>query len=777
MGAVAEPGADRGPLAGPAEGWSALVLLAIMLLALAAAVDDAGWAGTTAWGASETAFLLPTILLGGLVGLIAAKSSLGWLAAHVVNGVVAAGFLLVAVAGVVSEAQDPAVRIGALVDSGARFYHDLFVLGVRSSQTSVFLLVIGALTWTTGYFASFVTFRRGRPLHAVVVTGLFVLVELSLTIKDQYPYLIVFTAAALLFLVRVNLVEQRAGWLRRRIGDAGYVSGLYMRSGIAFVSVALVGAVALTAAASSAPLYGWWRGLNGTLVTLGQRLDLVVGGVTGTARGPSDLFASSATITGIWQSSSDPVFSYSPGSAGSLYWMGATYDTFDGTTWTQTNRGSGTLVKAGGELLAATRDRISAGSAYRTVKLTVTNLGLDAPTVLSPELPGTVDHAVTVYTRGADGPFAAAEFVDPPGPNGQYTVTALVRPPSGGPGGLTEAELAAASERYPNWLAPYVQYRGAVGPLTVATAQAIVNALPASHRDAFDIAKAIQDYFQAPADGFVYQTDVLGLCSGHDLVDCFLTKKRGYCEYFATAMTMMLRSQGIPARYVRGYLPGQPLTDGSYLVTGAAAHAWVDVYFPGYGWVRFDPTPGNGAQPTTLVPGIAVPSASAGLRPGGTRPRPTIEPPDIKAGAGRTFSPPLAGGTAGSGGPLPGGPIGLAVAVLLACVVLVLGLAARWRRSQPVPEPDAVYRGVARLAGRFGYGPRPTQTAYEYAGALGEVVPGVRAELQLVARAKVETTYAGRPPRGETLVALREAYRRLRLGLLRLALRRRRPRS
>ena len=66
----------------------------------------------------------------------------------------------------------------------------------------------------------------------------------------------------------------------------------------------------------------------------------------------------------------------------------------------------------------------------------------------------------------------------------------------------------------------------------------------------------------------------------------------GYCEYFATSMVAMLRSQGIPARYVVGYSPGQPTGPNEYTVRGMNAHAWVEVYFPDVGWVRFDPTPG-----------------------------------------------------------------------------------------------------------------------------------------------------------------------------------------
>ncbi|MDS0221741.1 DUF3488 and transglutaminase-like domain-containing protein [Haloarcula sp. S1AR25-5A] len=67
----------------------------------------------------------------------------------------------------------------------------------------------------------------------------------------------------------------------------------------------------------------------------------------------------------------------------------------------------------------------------------------------------------------------------------------------------------------------------------------------------------------------------------------------GYCEYFATSMTVMLRSQDIPARYVVGYSTGEQTGQNRYTVRGMNAHAWVEVYFEGVGWVQFDPTPGQ----------------------------------------------------------------------------------------------------------------------------------------------------------------------------------------
>ncbi|WP_199925436.1 DUF4129 domain-containing transglutaminase family protein [Paenibacillus bouchesdurhonensis] len=80
-----------------------------------------------------------------------------------------------------------------------------------------------------------------------------------------------------------------------------------------------------------------------------------------------------------------------------------------------------------------------------------------------------------------------------------------------------------------------------------------------------------------------------------DFVDRFLfIDRQGYCDHFSTAMVVLLRSNEIPARWVKGFAPGERNKDeaDSYTITYADAHAWVEVYFPGHGWVPFDPTPG-----------------------------------------------------------------------------------------------------------------------------------------------------------------------------------------
>jgi hypothetical protein len=116
----------------------------------------------------------------------------------------------------------------------------------------------------------------------------------------------------------------------------------------------------------------------------------------------------------------------------------------------------------------------------------------------------------------------------------------------------------------------------------------------------------------------------------------------------------------------------------------------------------------------------------------------------------------------------------IAIALLLiAAVGAVAAVAYRRGPRRPV-GPDDAYRSIARLAARFGFAPRPTQTVYEFAGALGDELPMARPELQTVARAKVEVAYGGHVLGEDRLASLREAHRRLRVQLLRLVLRRRR---
>lgn len=108
----------------------------------------------------------------------------------------------------------------------------------------------------------------------------------------------------------------------------------------------------------------------------------------------------------------------------------------------------------------------------------------------------------------------------------------------------------------------------------------------------YDKAKAIEKYLSS--SNFTYNLDVDSTPNNRDFVDYFLFDQgEGYCTYFASAMTILARCAGLPARYVEGYiLPPEPAEGDSdtYIVTNEQAHAWVEVYFEGLGWIPFEPT-------------------------------------------------------------------------------------------------------------------------------------------------------------------------------------------
>jgi hypothetical protein len=106
----------------------------------------------------------------------------------------------------------------------------------------------------------------------------------------------------------------------------------------------------------------------------------------------------------------------------------------------------------------------------------------------------------------------------------------------------------------------------------------------------FEKATRIQQYLR---DTYPYDLEVPPPRDRQDAVDYFLfVAQRGFCSYYASAMAVMLRIEGVPARVATGYAMGQyDTTKHAYAVTLSSAHAWVEVYFPVYGWVEFEPTP------------------------------------------------------------------------------------------------------------------------------------------------------------------------------------------
>ncbi len=157
----------------------------------------------------------------------------------------------------------------------------------------------------------------------------------------------------------------------------------------------------------------------------------------------------------------------------------------------------------------------------------------------------------------------------------------------------------------------FEEYTAPDGPIR-SQLRGLVEELAPSGRSQLDTVRAIEEHFDE-ANGFRYTERTTAGSSGDALVD-FLANKQGFCEQYASAMAYLVRAAGIPARVAIGFARGREVQEGSgnYIsVNSRDAHAWVEVYFRGLGWVPFDPTPSAGPGRTADTSWEQQPDASA----------------------------------------------------------------------------------------------------------------------------------------------------------------------
>jgi transglutaminase-like putative cysteine protease len=750
----------------PAEGWLTYLLVTLMAMTVAWSVDDAAWVlGNRDYGD----FYMYAAFFGVLVGFIGAKARWPRWISHLFGAVVAALVLPVFVGQeLLPQGGSPVEAFTATSNAVVNAWIDLAILNRQvTPEIGHFILAIAIIVWSVGQFASYAVFGHRRPLDAVIVVGIVLLGNMALTINEQLSLLVAFSIAGLGLLARTHAFEEQTTWIRRHIGEASTVRSLYLRGGIAFIAIAVAGSLALTASASSAPLAGAWTGFNQKIVDVSQALQryLPFGGAS---RNVGFGFGPSAQITGQWDTNHtlQVTIRVAPGDTTHPYWRALAYDHFDLKTWSQTKPETED-VPTGEEVLLGLGDDPEELGNRKDFQYTVAPNSYRGGYVLSPAEPGTFDSNTKIEFVG-NGRFASVRVDDV---DRSYVGVALLPISGNNPGDRNSNALRAAGQNYPSDIKQlYTSVTdGSLGPaslqlLAELKAKAQTNSKGGT-LNPFDLAETIQDELQT----YQYAPDVRDLpCQSISVVECFARYKKGYCQYFASTMAMLLRQEGIPARMVQGFLPGErDQKSGQELIYTDGAHAWVEVYFPGFGWQTFDPTGGGRAD--ELVPLPSGPAVIATPRPSAPVASNPVVPVRPNEGQDRT-----GGGTTGRGSANVGLLAAFAVGLLLALVAVLFVVWQRGPRGELTAE--SAWRSISRLAGRFGFGPRPTQTVYEYAGALGDVLPMARPELQTVARAKVEVAYGHRQLGADRLTALRDAQRRLRVALLRLAFRRRRPR-
>ena len=309
------------------------------------------------------------------------------------------------------------------------------------------------------------------------------------------------------------------------------------------------------------------------------------------------------------------------------YWRANTLSHFDGAHW----------------WADAPQDRpVKPGRDRGTYVYTIPPAGLEPPgRIVTETFAIESTYTTDLFTGGLPSSLQIARPIDlrvgdarnlgvnpPLGPRLSYTVTALVPQ-------LTPADLIGRGRDYPADVV--ARYSGlpfpTLGELDAAPSpdvlwNAAVNGTAANGEwrdlyqlndsivngatDPYRIALAIESYLRAR---YTYSLTPPAT-HYYSPYAAFLFKTRtGYCQHFAGAMAVLLRFNGIPARVAVGFTSGEKVADGTYVVTRNDAHAWVEAYFPGVGWVPFDPTPGQalpvaGDAPTS-APGAAITGQNA----------------------------------------------------------------------------------------------------------------------------------------------------------------------
>jgi transglutaminase-like putative cysteine protease len=375
-------------------------------------------------------------------------------------------------------------------------------------------------------------------------------------------------------------------------------------------------------------------------------------------------------------------------------WRAETFDTYDGTRWTIADDRTEPVAQGfddgayepgrdAGQAATLGTDEITQTFYIDTPQPNVLFAAANARTVYFPSAGLRVDRSGSIRS-----PIMLDEGL-------VYSVVSDV--PVNDAGSLRLADRSAP----PALAARYLQLPGTL-PSRVRT---LALRITAGRMNDYDRAAAIEAWLRANT---VYDLDVPRDPVGVDAVDHFLFEtRRGFCEQIASSMAVMLRSIGVPARLVTGYGPGERNAfTGYFEVKQSDAHAWVEVYYAGHGWVAYDPTFGVPvADPGVASRFMAGPVFAAIGRFLGATPEPIK---DVARGIGRAIA--LAGR-----GALAAWPFVLVAAALAAAAGAIARRRRRVRALGPPPTgAEAAFEELRTALAGAGHDRDPAETPSEY---------------------------------------------------------------
>ncbi|TMC72833.1 MAG: transglutaminase domain-containing protein [Chloroflexi bacterium] len=746
-------GRTRASMTGAAA-WSA-VLVFLLALMIARSTATAAWVGGID--------VVTAVALGGAIfmGLLA-LAPVPWVAG-LGSGLIAGPVAAALAAGPALRAAHPLDTVSiSLVSTWWGRIGD----GSASSDPAFYLYLICLLMWVTGGWLAWCVLRWRRPMLGLVPGAAAFATNLLNYPTDQNGYTLAILVLTLALLLWTNYTTSIANATRARVKLTGDARWDFWESGLVAMAALIVLAIMLpplstvdrtTELASSA--FSSWAQLQ-------QRLShpTVVGHGGG---GGTTGFSTDVPLSGPLKRTHDVVFTYTFTSA-----SGPRY--FRGVNETQTLNGEWRYPNA---------VHLQARIAKNTIPPYAEDYGKLALTAFNVKMVSApIGNTDILFYPGAlfrtDREAVASEVILPFNPSlttidrlssvapsvstGTYNITVEYST-------ATEADLKTAGTTYPEWITSYAELpaNGYRPPDVLQRIHKLALDVTAGAVTPYDKAKAIEAYLRG---NYVYTLTPPRTPDGVDPLAYFLfDSKRGYCQFFASAMGDMLRSLGIPTRLVNGFGPGNyDTTTQAWVVRGEDAHTWVEVYFPTYGWITFEPTPdgvyspitrGDQGQSPCLRDSQCDPSgAGGGTIPGGVNPPGFREPEGPGAGSSGT-------GPGGGFFRIPdAGTLTKVVGIVLAVLLVLFAAAARYLRPRSVMMVWKRTLVLARLAGAER---RAGETPLELGRRLALTFPEASGPVHSLADGFVVSAYA--PPdlaRGAR-ASVMEAWAALRPLLLR----------
>lgn len=572
------------------EGWATVLLVAALVTVAAWGVEAPGWAPGL-WIAGLAG------VSGVLLGVALSKSRFSGPLATLL----AAGYGLVL------------VGLGLCLLLEGTLYRRLWELIIRlnnflyyalnggtSRDILPFTFSVGLIFWAIGVSAAWSVFRRGAIWPAILPAGTILLINAYYYVGERLElYVAAYLVLSLLLLTRVNLLSREREWRVARVAFTPDTRFEFLRAGlVAAVAVVMVAWMSQRATdlSASPQAVAVWNRVNGTWGAVRENFERLFNAVRNPGIAATDFYGDSLALTGGTNLSDRRIFDVviSPvneegvpteAEAGlppvpRFYWRATVYQEYVNGRW---QAGNGLEFREQNPQQAVVR--LPAARLRRDVAATFTSY-LEAPSRLYilPQ-PKLVNRPVVfeafVGAGGTLDPVSVRAQQVLTGDDKTYRMVASVSV-------ADVASLRAATQRYPDHIRAYfLQLPDTITQRTRDLARQIVT--EAGARTPFDQAQAIVDYLR---QNIQYDQGIEPPPSGVEPVDWFLFDyRRGYCNYYASATVILLRSLGIPARMAVGFNEGEfDGETGLYIVRERNAHAWPEVYFPDYGWLEFEPT-------------------------------------------------------------------------------------------------------------------------------------------------------------------------------------------